>query len=168
MTGTLREQVEDLLYEEAELLDNRQFRQWLELLTDDFHYWMPVRDNRVGDTVEDELSKPGQTAFFDDTKKTLTMRIDRLETGQAWAETPPSRTRHIVSNVRVRPIDGSDELEVQSNFFTYRTRLERDEDFYVGTRRDILRRVDGNLRFASRTIILDQAVLKAKNISIFL
>ena len=70
--------------------------------------------------------------------------------------------------MRVKPIVGSDEFEVNSNFVTYRTRLERDEDFYVGTRRDILRRVDENLRFARRTIILDQAVLKAKNISIFL
>lgn len=168
MGDTLRDEVEELLYEEAELLDDRQFRGWLDLLTDDFHYWMPVRDNRLGREVEEELAKPGQAAYFDDTKKTLSMRIDRLDTGQAWAETPPSRTRHLISNIRVTPLDGGFEFEVRSNFITYRTRLEKDEDFYVGTRRDIVRRVDGQLRFAKRTIVLDQAVLSAKNISIFL
>ncbi len=168
MADDLRREVEELLYEEADLLDERHFHEWLELLTEDFHYWMPIRDNRLGREVEDELSKRGQAAYFDDTKETLSMRIDRLDTGQAWAETPPSRTRHLISNVRVKPLDGGSELEVHSNFITYRTRLEHDQDFYVGTRRDIVRRVDGQLRFADRTIILDQAVLAAKNISIFL
>ena len=80
---------------------------------------------------------------------------------------PPSRTRRLISNVRVKRDDG-DGIEVDSNFIVYRTRMEKDEDFFVGTRKDILRRIDGGFKIARRTIILDQAVLAAKNISIFL
>jgi 3-phenylpropionate/cinnamic acid dioxygenase small subunit len=80
---------------------------------------------------------------------------------------PPSRTRRLISNVRVKKDDGR-EIEVDCNFIVYRTRMEKDEDLFVGTRNDILRRAGGALKIARRTIVLDQAVLSAKNISIFL
>jgi 3-phenylpropionate/cinnamic acid dioxygenase small subunit len=67
----------------------------------------------------------------------------------------------------VKKDDGT-EIEVHSNILVYRTRMEKDEDIFVGTRKDILRRVDGAMKIARRTIVLDQAVLAAKNISIFL
>src|ERR671915_9679 len=84
-----------------------------------------------------------------------------------WAEMPPSRTRHLVSNIRINKDSGS-EIEVQSNFLCYRTRMEKDQDLFVGTRHDLLRAVNDNFRIARRKIILDQANLAAKNISIFL
>jgi biphenyl 2,3-dioxygenase beta subunit len=80
---------------------------------------------------------------------------------------PPSRTRHLISNVRVKKDRGA-ELEVHSNFLVYRTRMETDQDLFVGTRHDVLRRAGAGFKIARRTIILDQAVLAAKNISIFL
>jgi 3-phenylpropionate/cinnamic acid dioxygenase small subunit len=73
----------------------------------------------------------------------------------------------MISNIRIKRDDGV-EIEVQSNFMVYRTRLEKDEDLFVGMRKDILRRADGELKIARRTILLDQAVLAAKNISVFL
>src|ERR671918_774538 len=82
----------------------------------------------------------------------------------AWAEMPPSRTRRLISNVRIKQEGGGD-IEAHSNFIVYRTRMEKDEDFFVGTRKDILRRVNGDFKIAQRTIILDQAILGAKNIS---
>jgi biphenyl 2,3-dioxygenase subunit beta len=105
--------------------------------------------------------------YFNDNKETLRLRIERLYLKSAWAEMPPSRTRHLISNIRIKKDDGV-EVEVQSNFIVYRTRMEKDEDLFVGIRRDILRRVDGGLKIARRTILLDQAVLAAKNISVFL
>lgn len=169
MDERLRREVEEFLYHEAELLDDRRFHEWVELFTEDAHYWMPTRDSRLTGPgeVELELSKPGENFYFDDTKKTLGIRVQRLYTGSAWAEIPPSRTRHLISNIRIKP--GSDAgIEVRSNFLVYRTRLEHDRDIFVGTRTDILRREDGQLRIASRTVILDQAILDAKNISVFL
>jgi 3-phenylpropionate/cinnamic acid dioxygenase small subunit len=169
MDSGLRQTIEDFLYLEAELLDERRMREWLELFTDDATYWAPVRHNPLErpDDVSQELSRPGESYYFNDTKKTLKIRVERVYSKQAWAETPPSRTRRMISNVRVKMDDGR-EIEVYSNFIVYRTRMEKDEDFFVGMRKDILRRVDGAMKIARRTIILDQAVLGAKNISILL
>jgi 3-phenylpropionate/cinnamic acid dioxygenase small subunit len=169
MDSDLRHTIEDLLYLEAELLDERRLREWLDLFTDDVHYWMPVRHNPVDrpNSLAEELSKPGGSFYFNDSKESLRLRVERLYLKTAWAEMPPSRTRHLISNIRIKKDDGV-EIDVQSNFMVYRTRMEKDEDFFVGTRTDILRRVDGKLRIARRTILLDQAVLTAKNISIFL
>jgi biphenyl 2,3-dioxygenase subunit beta len=169
MAGDLRHNIEDFFYLEAEFLDERRLREWLELFTDDAHYWMPVRHNpldRPAD-MDEELSKPGESYYFNDNKESLRIRVERVYAKNAWAEMPPSRTRHIISNIRVKQDDGV-EIGVHSNFIVYRTRMEKDQDIFVGTRRDILRRVNGKMKIARRTIILDQAVLAAKNISIFL
>ena len=169
MSDELRHKIEDFLYLEAELLDDRKLREWLDLLTDDVRYWMPIRYNPLErpEDLSDELAKPGDGYYFDDDKKSLSLRIERVYVKSAWAEMPPSRTRHLISNVRIKSDNGS-ELEVHSNFFVYRTRLETDQDIFVGTKRDMLRRVNEGFKIAKRTIILDQAVLSAKNISIFL
>ena len=174
----LRE-VEKFLYREARLLDNRQFHEWLELLTDDVRYWMPIRSNRYpvnskaiiildGSRYEEaEVSSEAELAFMDEDKDSLTRRIARLDTGMAWAEDPPSRTRHIITNIEVEPGDTEVELRAYSNFLMYRTRAETEQDFYIGSREDVLRRVGGQLRIASRKIVLDQTVLLAKNLSNF-
>lgn len=169
MDSDLRQKVEDFLYLEAELLDERRHREWLELFTDDARYWMPIRYNpyQRPEELDDELSKPGEAYYFNDTKETLRTRVERLYSKTAWAEMPPSRTRRLISNIRIKKDDGS-EIEVHSNFFLYRTRLEKDQDILVGTRKDILRRVNNEFKIARRTIILDQAILGAKNISVFL
>jgi biphenyl 2,3-dioxygenase subunit beta len=169
MADELRHKIEDFLYLEAELLDDRKLREWLDLLTDDVRYWMPIRHNpwERPEDVSGELAKPGDGYYFDDDKRSLSIRVERAYAQNAWAEMPPSRTRHFISNVRIKSDNGS-ELEVHSNFLVYRTRMETDKDIFVGARRDILRRVNDGFKIAKRTIILDQAVLNAKNISIFL
>jgi biphenyl 2,3-dioxygenase subunit beta len=169
MASELRHQVEDFLYWEAELLDDRKLREWLDLLTDDIRYWMPIRNNPTDrpENIIDELAKPGESYYFDDDMKSLRIRVERVYAKNAWSEMPPSRTRHLISNIRIKKADDA-EIEVYSNFLVYRTRMETDQDTFVGARQDLLRRVSGALKIARRTIILDQAVLSAKNISIFL
>ena len=169
MDSVLRHQVEDFLYLEAELLDERRLREWLDLFTDDIRYWMPLRHNPLDrpETITDELAKPGDGYYFDDDMRSLRVRVERVYAKNAWAEMPPSRTRHLISNIRIKK-DAGREIHVHSNFLVYRTRMETDQDLFVGTRQDLLRRVDDDLKIASRMIILDQAVLNAKNISIFL
>jgi 3-phenylpropionate/cinnamic acid dioxygenase small subunit len=175
----LLREIEQFLYREARLLDERRFAAWLDLFTDDLKYWMPVRATRYPRRSkaiailrpdcyeEEELAKENELAIFDESKETLTRRIARLDTGMAWAEDPPSRTRHIVSNVEVEPADTETELRVFSNFIVFRSRGETEQDFYVGGRQDTLRDVNGAWKIARRTIILDQNVLVAKNVSIF-
>jgi 3-phenylpropionate/cinnamic acid dioxygenase small subunit len=174
--ATIRE-VEQFLFREARLLDERRFHEWLELFTDDVHYWMASRPNRyprssraiamldreryVDDDPDDEL------ALFDETKETLTARVARLDTGMAWAEDPPSRTRHFIANIEVEPGLADGELKVRCNYLVYRSRGETEQDFYVGARADLLRRIDGSWKIAQRRLTLDQNVLAAKNLSIF-
>jgi 3-phenylpropionate/cinnamic acid dioxygenase small subunit len=169
MASELGREIEEFLYFEAELLDDRRLREWFDLLADDIRYWMPIRHNLFErpEDIRDELSKPGEGFYFDDDRKSLKIRVERAYAKNAWAEMPPSRTRHLITNIRIKKDDGR-EIEVHSNFLVYRTRMENDQDMFVGERQDILRRVDGGFKIAKRTIILDQAVLTAKNISVFL
>jgi len=172
-------EVEQFLYREARLLDERRFHDWLELFTDDARYWMVGRSNRYPKSskaiaildpdryVEDDMTSEDGLAILDETKQTLAGRVARLETGMAWAEDPPSRTRHLISNVEAERGDARSELKAYSNFIVYRSRSETEQDFYVGARRDVLRRIDGDLKISSRKLILDQNVLLAKNVSIF-
>jgi len=157
-------EVEEFLYYEAELLDDRRLDDWLELLTSDIHYWMPIRRTTQAKEVHLEFTKPGGMAFFDDDLDTLTLRVKRLSVGRAWAEDPPSRTRHMISNVRVAEVDG-DEIRVKCNFHLYRTRLNSEEDSWIGRREDVLRRVDGEFRLARRHIFLEQTVILSQNLS---
>ncbi|ETX09273.1 aromatic-ring-hydroxylating dioxygenase subunit beta [Candidatus Entotheonella palauensis] len=169
----LQHEVEQFLYMEARLIDDRKFRDWLDLFTDDVHYWMPTRINRLRDSAADpweigrELASADEMAWFDDTKAGLEQRVIRLETGMAWAEEPRSRTRHFVTNVEITLGGHADELQVRANFLVYRSRLETEQDYFVGTREDVLRRVNGQLKIARRKIIYDATVSSAKNLSIF-
>jgi 3-phenylpropionate/cinnamic acid dioxygenase small subunit len=175
---TIRE-VEQFLYREARLLDERRFHEWLELFTEDVRYWMAGRRNRYPKSskaiaildldryVAEDLTEDLELAILDENKQTLSARIARLDTGMAWAEDPPSRTRHLLANIEIEPGDAASELEVYSNFIVYRNRSEIEQDFYVGARRDVLRLCDGTWKIACRKLILDQNVLLAKNVSIF-
>lgn len=170
----LKADVEDFLYQEAELLDERRFRAWLDLLADDIVYFMPMRRNvKFGQHDSKENTRQGEgISWFDEDKWTLTKRVDQLLTGVHYAEEPLSRVTHMVSNVRIvsalpdaaRPVD----VEVKSRFLVYQNRVEYETYFFVGKRIDRLRRAaDGRWTIARREIILDQNVLLAKNLSTF-
>lgn len=179
MRAEVIREVEQFLYHEARLLDERRFHEWLELFTEEVRYWMPIRSNRYppeskaiglldqGQAAVAEPAQEEELAILDETKATLRSRIARLDTGMAWAEDPPSRTRHMISNIEVEEGDTASEIKVYSNYLVYRTRGETEQDFYIGRREDVLRRVDGAWKIARRKIILDQNVLLAKNVSIF-
>ena len=168
VTPELQQEIEQFLYHEARILDDRNYEEWFALLADDLHYFMPTRYNRLRREGNKEFSGPDEAAFFDEDKASIAMRIRRLNTGMAWAEDPPSRTRHLVSNVTIRP-RGSGEYEVDCYYLLYRSRLEREVETFVGMRHDLLRRANNPAGFqlARRTIVLDQATLMARNLSFF-
>ena len=172
--------VQLFLYREARLLDNREFRQWLELLHEDLRYRIVSRRFRypssskalaakdrnrlreMGKQVENELP------LMEETRNSLALRVERLETGMAWAEDPPSITRRTISNIEVEAGESDAEVVVYSNYVVYRTREGPEADLYVGGREDVLRRADDGWRIARRKAVLDQSSLSAKNISTFL
>ena len=158
--------------EEAWLLDERRLREWLDLFTEDTFYFMPRRLNVHRNELDRELSSEGDLAIFEDDKTWLTMRVDRLESGMAWAEDPPSRTRHLVGNLVVEPtldahVTTGGSVKTKTAFIVYRSHHETDENIFAGSREDQLRRVDGRWKIARRTIVLDSNVILSKNLSVF-
>ena len=167
-------EVGQFYYTEAELLDDGRFTDWLDLLEDDLDYWMPTRTNRLRRQQALSIASRGEAAYYDETRQSLAWRIRRFDSGMAWAEDPPSRTRHLITNVVAHHVDPAgtpgftdDDLLVRSAFLVYRNRLEREENVFAGRRTDILRRRPAGLRVARREILLDQNILQAKNISTF-
>jgi len=160
----LQYQVEQFLYAKAALLDARRYRDWLGLIADDIHYWMPIRRTVTNSDLDREFTKPGQVAYFDDDREFLEMRVKKLEAGSAWSEDPPSRSRHFVTNIRILDVAG-DEITIEACFHLYRTRLESDIDSWVGRRVDVLRRVSEGFRLARRHLFLDQTVIQSTNMS---
>jgi 3-phenylpropionate/cinnamic acid dioxygenase small subunit len=161
----VREGVLGFLYHEAELLDAGRFEEWLDLMTDDVQYRAPARLTRERATPGDRSQE--MQLFWDD-RETLTLRVRRLRTDFAWAEDPPSRTRHFITNVRIAPGDRDHELAVRSNVLVYRNRGDGgDYELISGERHDTLRRVGGAWRLARREFLIDQASLANKNLAIF-
>ncbi|HEY7241201.1 MAG TPA: aromatic-ring-hydroxylating dioxygenase subunit beta [Burkholderiales bacterium] len=140
-----REAVENFLYEEAALLDAWKLDEWLALLTADAYYRVPSNDRPQSDprgtlfTIADDMAR-------------IRSRVTRLKDRNAHAEFPPSRTRRLITNVRIVE---SEPLRVEANFVVYRYRSNEDARQYVGRYRYLLRKEDGRLRIAGREAILD-------------
>ena len=168
----LKQEIEDFLYHEADLLDERRYEDWLALVAEDVRYWMPMRRNvKVGEP-EREFTRAGQDInWFDEGKETLTRRVKQILTGMHWAEEPVSRISHMVSNVQLLEVNPSAaepaEATVKCRFLIYRNRVETETDFLVGKREDLLRRVDGQWKIARRKIVLEQTVFLTKNQTFF-
>jgi len=152
---------------EAWLLDERKFKEWLDIFTDDVLYFMPRRKNVPRRELHREVTPLGDLAIFEEDKTYLEMRVARLESGMAWAEDPPSRTRHLVGNLEARPLDRG-EVQARTAFLVYRSHLETDHQLLPGYREDVLRKADDGWKVARRTIVLDANVLLDKNLSVFL
>lgn len=163
----LKEEIERFLYEEADLLDERRFDEWLNLLADDIRYVMPMRRNAPPDRLDLEYTRSGQEiCWFDEDKITLQKRVAQIHTGLHWAEEPASRVSHLVTNVRIVEING-DEVDTSCRFVVYRNRQEDETDLFVGRRKDRLRRSVDGWRLTRREILLEQNVLLAKNLTLF-
>ncbi len=157
-------EIVEFLYREADLLDDHRFGDWVLLFAEDIRYDMPVRTTQFlakGEGFEN-------VGFFDENIHSLRIRVRRLQTGTAWAETPPSRTRHFISNILATSEPTTGEYFVRSNFIVARTRAEQGYQMFTGRREDTLRRGGGSgFLIARRRILIDQTVVTATNLSIF-
>lgn len=161
--------IEQFLYREAQLLDDWAWSEWLSMFTEDIRYWMPVRKNRLRrQRNTSEIPDGIEMAHFYDDHASLALRVQQMESGKHWSEDPPSRCRHLVTNVRIdRANSQATEFGVRSNFVLYRNRLETETDLWAGERRDVLRIAGDSFQIARRTILLDQNVVQSKNLSVF-
>jgi 3-phenylpropionate/cinnamic acid dioxygenase small subunit len=164
---TLKERVEDFLAYEGELLDERQFDRWLELLDNDIHYWMPLVRNFEFSRPQDEYSRENMdAAWFDEGKPTLMQRIKQIQSGDHWAEEPLSRSTHMTTNIRIVSTTDT-EITVKSRFLLYVNRREDEVRLFVGKRTDVLRVHGDSFLIRKRSIFLDQSKMLFKNLTTF-
>ena len=151
--STLRAEVEELFYREAELLDAWRLEEWLALLTDDACYYIPPNDKPDADH---------RTTLFTiaDNNARLRERVRRVKDPNCHAEYPHSRTRRLIGNVRVTG-EAGDRVEASANFILHRFRRGEDVRVFVGQYRYRLRREGGTLKIAERRVILDAEELGA-------
>ncbi len=165
-------QVQEFLHREADLLDARQFDEWLTLLDEDIHYWAPLARNLQRKDMASEYTRPGETAWFDEGLGTLRQRVLQLNTGVHWAEEPASRISHLITNIRILDAEPDfarpTSVTVRSRFLVYMNRLQGEVAWLVGKRVDTLRRHGADWKIARRAIYLDQSVLQAKALTTFL
>jgi len=157
----------DFFLEEAEALDNGSFNDWLNYLSDDVSYRIPVRVTREK-TAETEFSE--LASHMDETKSTLETRVLRAYSEFNWAEDPASRTRHFLTNFRAT-LDPNLEntLHFKTNFLLYRGKFDQPTyQFLSGERHDTIRKIDGDWKLTKRLILLDHATVPMNNLAIFI
>jgi 3-phenylpropionate/cinnamic acid dioxygenase small subunit len=164
----LKDEVEQFLYNEAALLDERRYEEWIDLMAEDIHYFMPIRRNvKFGEWDRENSDHASEISWFDEGKDVLEGRVRQLMTGVHWAEEPVSRIRHLVTNIRVTGVEG-DEISTSDNFFIWHNRLLEEVNLFAGRRDQVLRRdADTGFKVVKRTILLDQNVLLAKVVTFF-
>lgn len=153
------------LAREAKLLDERRFDEWAEMLHQDLTYEVPLRQAKM--EFADEFVAG---AFrLHDNRDIVKVRIERLRSGYAWSETPPSRTLRIVGSVLVESVVGSDDLAVESALLIYRQRGTTEPgDFLPVRRSDIIRVTPAGGLLVSRRAVIPDTVLQSPNLGIFL
>jgi p-cumate 2,3-dioxygenase beta subunit len=151
----LRIQVENFLYEEAELLDTWQLSEWADLFTEDAIFRVPALDDPSRD--------PAQSVFLvaDDLPR-IRSRVRQLLGDTAWAENPRSQTRRLITNVRITAVSDTT-VHASANFLVHRSRMERISTF-VGQYRYRLVRSGTGFKIAERIALLTQDTLRAQGI----
>jgi ethylbenzene dioxygenase beta subunit len=161
-------EIEQFLYREARMLCEERYEEWLGLMTEDIRYWMPGIQARYRKDKQPRYPA-NRMGHFDDDMLNMRRRVTRFKQETAWAEDPPTRIVHTITNVEVELTDKADEYAAYSNFINCRGRNEAEESWLTGRRKDRLRRAaDGTLRLAVREIYITQTVLLAKNLNVFL
>ena len=155
--------LEQFYFTEASLLDEHRYNEWIALFSKNVRYWAPVRVTREG---APDVARDNELGLFEDDYGSLELRVESFQVKSAWAEIPPSRTRHLISNVQVTS-DSSTQVSAVSNFFVFRSRLESVEHLFVGRRHDRLERLgEDQWRICERMILFDHSSFMTDNISI--
>ena len=177
ITRDLISDVEQFYYREARILDNREYQQWLRLVTTDVEYRVPVRyipqpDSKKKETeaflgVEQELSQGLEPDFRKENFFILSLRVMRAFKLNSWTDNPPARTRRFISNVEVLPSDQEGCYQVYSNTMIYHSRHQKDNHTFTAQRKDLLRIEKGEFKIAKREVIIDWNVITGPSLSIF-
>ena len=179
VTPELQLSVEQWYYAEARLLDNRQYKTWLGLCSEQIRYVMPARGNPLVDnrqrgneemiSVERELEGTDSdgSPIRDESYVHLMLRVERSFKPNAWAENPPARTRRIIGNIEILEVS-DDRLATTSNFHLFYSRPGSPNFLYAGRRRDLLQPDGDGFKLAGREIVMDMANIEVPTLGLFL
>lgn len=157
--------VSQFLAREAKLLDERRFEEWIAMVDDQIVYEVSHRQAMM--EYQDEFTA-GAFRLRDDMPN-LRARVDRLSSGYAWAETPPSRTLRVVGSILVTATDEPDIVESDSALLIYRQRGSVEPGHIIPVRRsDQIRITEDGGRLLSRRASIPDTVLQTPNLGIFL
>ena len=139
-----REQVERFIYDEAQLMDEHRYDEWLALWTGDALYWVP--------SGRDEIDPKREISLIYDDRVRLQVRIARLKSGFAHAQEPKSRMRRIISNIIVEEAENG-EIVAYSNFMLAELRRGK-QDIFAGRTIHRLRPHQGSFQLVSKKVLL--------------
>jgi len=139
-----RQQVEQFLYYEADLMDEHRYDEWLALWTDDALYWVP--------TGHDKIDPKREISLIYDDRTRLQVRIGRLKSGFAHAQEPKSRMRRVVSNIVIEETENG-EIIVQSNFLLAELRRGK-QDMFAGRTIHRMRPYQGSFKLVFKKVLL--------------
>lgn len=137
------DEVDEFVYLEARLADERHYDEWESLWTADGVYWVPANDDQIDPETE-------MSIIFDNRSRIAT-RVKQLNTGKRHSQTPPSRLRRLISNIERTETDGA--IEVGANFIVFESR-ERGVTLWGGRVLYGLRHTEEGLRMARKTVLL--------------
>jgi 3-phenylpropionate/cinnamic acid dioxygenase small subunit len=159
VTGADREAITAFLYHEARLADEARYAEWLALWTDDGVYWVPA-------TTDPGADPERHISHVYDNRARLETRVKLLQTGLRYSQVPPSSIRRVISNVEIGEAEG-DEVSVGANFILGELSLQAKHDmhWWIGRTTHRLRRVDGVLRMARKTVVLVNAAEPLPNLT---
>ena len=147
LTGSadLQREVEQFLYRQAELLDDKQWQPYIDLFTDDGVYWMPV--------TPQQTEWEGSPSIFAEDRLMMEIRKGRISHPNAWSQAPMWETNHLVSHVAIEAVQGN-EVQVRSRF--HLMELRRDNVRHFGGRYQhwLVRQADGSLRIKLQRVDL--------------
>jgi 3-phenylpropionate/cinnamic acid dioxygenase small subunit len=160
VNAELHSELSAFLAYESELVDSRRFHEWVMIVDPSFTYRVPVP------LTPDNPSKNGydDSAFvIDESRQTLIdhwfVRFEPEMWEMAWAENPPVRYRHFVTNVRVRETEVTDVYDVRSNVMVSAARQSSPTSTLHAERFDVVAREEDGLRLRSRFVVTDESVL---------
>ena len=160
MSGFTAQQLIDFVYDEADLLDRRQFAQWLDLFDEQGHYWMPLTPGQTDARL--------QTSLMHEDKLLLGIRIERLSGARTFSEQPATRSHHLLQQPRVIRCDPQGgQYQVRTAFHYVETRIDRQELFAGWATHDLIE-VGGALKILLKRVVLVNCDAAFGKISLFM
>jgi 3-phenylpropionate/cinnamic acid dioxygenase small subunit len=159
--GALRpEDLIGFVIHEARLIDEQRLDEWLDLFTEDGHYWMPLEPEQTDPILQ-------QSLFYDD-KLLMRIRVERLKGARTYSQKPKSRCHHLLQVPVVERIDVAANAYATWTAFQYvETRLD-EQTLFAGWSRHTLTVVDGALRMSLKRVDLVNPDSAFGNIQLFM